>query len=330
MSRGLLIVDGNNIGFAATSYKRTVVGDQETQGINGFLRVLRSMVSSFSGLTPIVLWDGVSWRKKIFPDYKAKRDAPARSKSDEMRLALRASWRSQRPHIQKALEHLGVRQMLALNMEADDLAGTLVRRFQPEGKRILLLSGDTDWLQLIGTGVGWLDPVGGRKVTMKTFSAEVGYKRKIKGSDPEEFEWRGVPSPRAWLDVKALMGDTADEIPGVGGIGEKGAIELVIAFGSVTSFLNQANLEKLSLPKKLADFASDPAKIDIFQRNMTLMDLNSSKTPAPYGTRLTNGVFDTAAFGDLCEEFNLTGMLGNTGNWCEPFRIVCPDLKEAA
>ena len=336
---GHLLIDANNLGFAATSTRVLSVGEQQTQGVLGVLRAVRQMAITYPQLRPLILWDGDSWRKKEIEGYKASRDAKATSKHEEQQAAVRASWRSQRPIVAKALKMCGVAQLTSANLEADDWAGILVRRYAPTGAKVLMISADKDWLQLVRPGVAWHDPIRRKRITAATFEKEVGYMKtkKVKQDDgsvlEEDVEWRGVPSPQAFLEVKALMGDTSDEIPGVGGIGERGAIDLVRKFGTVKAFLNKVEIEKADLPKKLTDFAGDEAKLMIFYRNLRLMDLCHPDIPKPVRPRVIEPAFSIEAFTGLCEELLFNQMLADVDAWMAPFRPagqVSTDLKEAA
>lgn len=303
MKTGYLVIDGNNIAFAANATRKLHAGEMETQGIYGFLRAIRAAVANYPMLKPIVLWDGHSWRYDAFPAYKAKREKTPETKSEQAMADNRASMREQKPFIRRGLQNLGIAQMVALNLEADDLAGLLVRRYQPQGKKVLLISGDKDWIQLIGPGVGWMDPINDVRITASKLEEKLG-----------------VKTPRQWLEVKALMGDSSDEIPGVGGIGEKGAKELVMIYGSVTSFLNQAMDGSLpELPKKFRDFAESTEKQEIFHRNMKLMDLASPDIPAPLGLKVDQGALNVDEFAGFCEELIFNSIISDLNNWCEPF-----------
>jgi 5'-3' exonuclease len=292
------------------------VGDKPTQAIYNVLRTLRVLVSTYTAFTPIVLLDGISWRKSVFPAYKAKREKPAESKHEKQAADLRVQLRKQFPHIKTALQHLGVKQMIALNYEADDLAGLMIARYVPQGRRMLMITGDKDWIQLLGPRCAWIDPVRNLHLTPNTLEEKLGYKK----SDGTHV---GVPSPRAWLEIKALMGDTSDEIPGVGGIGEKGAIDFIRDYGSVLTFMNgtiDKTIDLATLPKKYKDFAESDEKQDIFNRNIRLMDLNTKERPDPIQPKITHGKLDVKAFAELCEDFAFQTMLTDIEGWCEPFR----------
>lgn len=305
MRSGYMLIDANNIGFAASATKKLAVGDQPTNGVYGFLRFIRPARAMFPQLKPIVLWDGASWRKTAFEEYKAKRDDKPVTKSQIMQAEVRASWRSQKALTVKALKALGVGQLFARNLEADDLAAILVRRYQPQERKVVLVSADKDWLQLLGPHVSWFDTINDRRCTLAKLE-----------------EFCGVKTPRQWLEVKALMGDVSDEIPGVGGIGEKGAKELVNAYGSVSAFTNRVldgTIDPKSLHKKFRELALNEDKQLLFARNMQLMDLNSPLIPKPDGMKVIAGSLSIGAFTALCEELHFKSILTDVDGWCEPF-----------
>lgn len=315
---GYLLMDGMNICHAANSGPILKSGEQETQAIYYSLRTIRKAISTFPMLKPVVLWDGpINWRKKAFPDYKANRDKAPETKHEIESQRRRASLKVQLPMLKRGLRAAGVTQMVATNLEADDLAGILTRRYAAQGLKVMLQSGDKDWLQLLQPGVGWFDTINELRITQATFTSKIGYERKTKNkaTGEEIVEWRGVPNPQAFLEVKALMGDPSDNIPGVGGIGEKGAVELVIRFGSVQHFFEQVEIEKIDVPKKLADFCASPDKKDIFYRNMRLMNLAHGDIPAPQGIILNKDPTDVDAFTAFCGEFAFGSILADVPGW---------------
>lgn len=303
MSRGYVLIDGNSIGYAANSSKKLDVGGMQVQAIYGFVRALRKIVSTFPNLTPIVLWDGKSWRKEVFEGYKAKRDATDTA-TQRKQTEMREIFRAQKPFIHSFCAALGVHQFSADNLEADDLAGMLVRRYDGTDRRIVLITADKDWIQLVGPKVMWFDPINDQRITAGTLQEKLG-----------------VATPQAWLEVKALMGDTSDEIPGVGGIGEKGALELLATYGGVTKFVRAYRAGELSkVPKKFVALATDPEKIRTFARNMKLMDLrNPSMCPMPKNLRVVHLPLDKTAFGALCDDLMFRSISRDLDAWCEPF-----------
>jgi 5'-3' exonuclease len=327
MSRGLLLIDGSNIAHAANSAAPLSIGDMPTQAIYGVLRTLRPMISTFSMLTPIILWDGRSWRKDMFADYKISRDKTPVTKNDHALADQRAQFKKQLPYIKLALTTLGVRQMFALNYEADDLAGLLISR--RGDRRVMMMTADKDWIQLIGKNVGWFDPINNEKLTEGTIPKRLGWhpgKNKLAICDGEHMEgFIGVPSARAWLEMKCLMGDISDDIPGVGGIGAKGAIELVTSYGTVAAFMNgvfDKTIDHTKLPKKFAQLCDDMEKRDNYQRNMILMDLNTKMRPAPINMEMKTPAINLTGFRKVCEKLYFKSILDGFENWCEPFGVA--------
>jgi DNA polymerase-1 len=156
---------------------------------------------------------GGGFRREIFPAYKATRDAQPEELSQQIPLAreLAAAWRI------PLLEVPGY--------EADDVIATLARQ-APEDVEVVIVSTDKDLMQLVGGRVTLLDTMKDRRI------------------GPAEVEERfGVP-PAQLLDVRALVGDSSDNIPGVKGIGEKGAAELVREWGSLERLLENAEQVK--------------------------------------------------------------------------------------
>jgi len=303
MAQGFILIDALNIVHAANSNKSLNVGGVPTQATYGFLRSLRLAAAAYPQLKPLVLHDGRSWRYKAFEGYKASRSKPATTAAEIKTAAARDEAKMQVPYIRRALKLLGVTQINTLNLEADDLAAMMVRRLKP-GTKALLLSGDKDWVQLVGPNVTWFDPIRDLRISPATIEKELE-----------------VKTPRAFLEVKALMGDPSDDIPGVGGIGVKGAKELVNTYGSVTEFLNRAALEPgLKLQKKFEDLALSTEKQEIFSRNMRLMDLNHGSVPAPLDLKVDHGEYDEEGFADFCAELMFKSILSDLSGWAEPFR----------
>lgn len=319
---GYLLIDGMNIAHASNSGAVLTSGTQQTQAIYGSIRTIRKTVSTFKGLKPVVMWDGpMNWRKGFFPEYKANRDKPPVTKHEIDSAKRREALKSQLPILKEGLRYLGVPQVIAMNLEADDLAGILSRRYAGQGHKVLLISGDRDWHQLVRDGVGQYDPIREFMLTKTSFSDKVGYEKvtKDKATGAETKEWRGCPSPAAYVECKALMGDAGDNIPGVGGVGEKGAIELVREFGTVKGFFDAVEIHGAKVPKKLADFCSSTEKRGLFYRNLQLMDLAHPDIPAAQGMLIDKKTMDKDKFFDFCGEYAFNSLLTDFDNWLAPF-----------
>ena len=106
MPNNYLIIDGNSLGHFYNNAKRLSIGETEVQAIYGFLKGLRSQISLFQTHTPLVLWDGASWRKMRFAEYKANRDK-ADTKNEQRMQLKKDAYKKQVPYIKKALRFLG-------------------------------------------------------------------------------------------------------------------------------------------------------------------------------------------------------------------------------
>jgi DNA polymerase-1 len=311
VSNGFLIVDGNSIGFAAHSATKLTVAGQEVQAIFGFVKTLRKMMVLYPTLTPLVLWDGRSWRKEVFTEYKSNRDADPKQKLDRER------YKSQRPAIAKALWLLGVCQIAADNMEADDIAGMLANKLSGD-KRAVLATGDRDWWQLINERIEWVDFVHERRITHENFQQETGYL-----------------TTRRYLQGKALMGDTSDCIPGVGKIGEKGAAEILAQYEAVIDFVKdkkdilaklpadtkEAKLHKAVGGKSIYNFVTNAnGGLTAFVRNMNLMDLTRPKNrPAPINLKHRKRAPDLQGFEAFCADHQFLSILKDMDEFVKPY-----------
>lgn len=319
---GLALWDESNHAFAAQSKMRELcVGSQKTGAVFGVMRRLHEQMSRMSGYRPVFLADGQSWRYKAFDDYKGSRDKPATTKQEREQVSIREDLKSQKPLIKQMLDLLGVPRMYAFNMEADDLAA-IVTRSQAGKRPIALLSGDKDWIQLIRENVVWLDLIHDRRLGFKTFSQRNKSTESVGIGFERKGEWITLKHPQQWADVKALMGDTSDDIEGVGGIGEKGAVELVATYGSVADFSGMVmdkSIDVDTLPKKFRDFALAESKYEIYMRNDRLMNLHHPLVPKPEGMKLTKPKLDKAGFRDFCAEWCFQSVLTDFDRFIAPF-----------
>jgi DNA polymerase-1 len=161
----------------------------------------------------VVVWDspGRKRRHAVFAGYKAQREAMP----DELR--------AQIPWIRRIVAAYGIAALEHAGEEADDVIATLARRALAEGLEVAIVSSDRDLYQLVSDRVIVVDTARDRRL------------------GPKEVEERfGVP-PGRMLDLRALTGDSSDNIPGVRGIGEKGAAELLRTWGSLDALLEHAS-----------------------------------------------------------------------------------------
>jgi 5'-3' exonuclease len=316
---GHVIVDGNSIGMAQHRATRLTAGTFETQAVFGSVKVCRELHMLYPDRQILWLWDGrAQWRRDIYADYKANRTA--KTAKDQ---AIKEAYQAQVPLIQGSLARLGVKQYLNYAMEADDLAGFMVTRGIQ--RPILLVTGDRDWCQLIGPGVSWYDPRNeGLMISEATF-----------------FEHTSYSTAGAFVQGKALMGDSSDNIGPVGGIGAAGAPEFLALYRDVYTFRERAQRGEFpKLPKAHAQLGgcfdkSNPKCAEwvdtfpLFERNMQLMDLRSVPVPNPAKQHRFNAALDLAGVQTIFQRLAFASLLKDFDNWTYPFTQRAT-MKEAA
>jgi 5'-3' exonuclease len=304
-----ILIDGNSVGYAEHYATTLKAGELQTQAVFGFIRRIRDLRTGYPDCIPVVLWDGrAEWRYQLCPTYKSNRD------NDPKKAAIKEAYVAQRPYIARALEHLGVRQMTAATHEADDMAGYLVKKLTAtQENRVVLLTGDRDWCQLVRPNVSVRDVRDPAWfLNERNFLDRMGYK-----------------TPMAFLEGKALQGDSSDVIPGVGGIGEKGAAEFLATWGSVGSFykaVDSGQYTPASRASKTAKtlhpeqhLASREGR-EAFLRNLKMMQLLNVATPKPQDVRVIKGTPDKDKFAELCEELAFSSYLRDLDNFFTPFQ----------
>lgn len=308
MAQIIPIVDGNSVGYAEHYATKLKSGELETQAVFGFIRKMRELKTGYPGCRPLVLWDGrAQWRFDLWPQYKSNRD------NDPKKAKIKEAYVAQRPFIARAIEHLGIRQLTALDAEADDMAGHLTNRLaaNPEVK-VVLFTGDHDWIQLIRENVVWRDVKDpANLIKPANLLDKTGYK-----------------TPLAFLEGKCLQGDTSDVIPGVGGIGEGTAPQFLAQWGSVGSFLKAVDSGAYVPAKRKAKNAKTPHPEEFlasrdgraaFLRNLKLMQLLNVAQPDPARVKVVPGALDRDKFAALCEELAFFSILKDLDNWLAPF-----------
>ena len=245
----LLCIDGNSI-LNRQFYGIRYLANKEgfpTNAIFGMINVIAKQIESLSPDYTAVAFDlkAPTFRHKMFADYKAGR----KPMPDDLR--------AQMPVAKEICKALGFTVIEREGYEADDILGTLAKMAESDGGiEAYVLTGDRDSLQLISDKV---------KVLLATNTDTVVFDRAAF------FEKYGVDSTQ-FVDVKALMGDSSDNIPGVAGIGEKTAFKLIAEQGSLDSLYNVINdikltpsvLRKLTEGKDSAFLSRDLARINCY------------------------------------------------------------------
>lgn len=228
--RKYLLLDGHSLAyrafFALPSTMTTSAG-QPTNAVYGFTSMLLKVLDEERPDAVIVAFDGPRAelrRTREFPAYKAHRP----TMPDELR--------SQMEMIEHLLGHMRIPVLRAEGYEADDVLATLASRVAEAGDQAVIVTGDRDTLQLVGEGVKVL-------MTGKGITETVSYDRAA-------VEERYGLSPEKLPEMAGLKGDSSDNIPGVPGIGEKGACALIREYGSLEGVYD--NLDKVTGAKRKA------------------------------------------------------------------------------
>jgi DNA polymerase I len=169
-----------------------------------------------------------SFRKEIYPEYKAHRPDPPEDLI------------SQFPLMRAAVRAFGLTPIEQDRYEADDLIATYAKEARAKGADVLIVSADKDLMQLIGKGVSMYDPASGVAGTK-------GARDERLISESEVIEYFGVP-PDKVVDVQALAGDSTDNVPGAKGIGIKTAAQLINEYGDLDTLLARAG--EIKQPKR--------------------------------------------------------------------------------
>ena len=209
----LLVVDGNSIvnrAFYGIKLLSTKKG-QFTNAIYGFLTMLDKIKEVSDPDAVAIAFDlkAPTFRHKAYDGYKANR------KGMPPELA------SQMPILKDLLKTLGYKLVECEGFEADDILGTLASECDKRGDKCVIATGDRDSLQLVS-----------ENVTVRLAATKMGKAEAVLYDTDKIKEEYGV-TPIQLIEIKALQGDTSDNIPGVAGIGKKGAADLIQKFGSI-------------------------------------------------------------------------------------------------
>jgi DNA polymerase I len=173
--------------------------------------------------------DFVAWINDAGTSFREERYAGYKSTRDKLDQELQADFNRSVQRICDLLEAFGIPVVSVRGYEADDVIGTLAQTASDRGLQAVIVSGDKDFYQLVGPGIALLNPGRGGPAAVD----EVWVDESNAG------ERLGVP-PRQVVDFLALVGDSSDNIPGVKGIGEKGAQKLLAEFGDLETLLSRA------------------------------------------------------------------------------------------
>ncbi len=257
----LLVLDGNSIlnrAFYGIKLLSTKSGEF-TNGIYGFLTMLKKLLEETEpeGVAAAFDMRAPTFRHKQYAGYKANRKGMPEELAQQL------------PVLQQLLRDLGCHVVTCEGWEADDILGTLSAACEKEGHQCLIATGDRDSLQLVS---------GSTSVRLAT--TKFGQPQVTLYDEGKIMEEYGV-TPRQMIDLKAIQGDASDCIPGVAGIGPKGAGELIQKYGSIQYLYD--HLEELDIKPAMRK------KLEASRDNAFLSyDLGTIRRDAPIDTTLAH------------------------------------------
>ena len=255
---------------------------------------------------------GVSFRQEQYPEYKATREKLGEELQQDFDRSLE--------RVCQVLDAFRIPVLAIDGYEADDVVATLAERAANNGLQAVIVSGDKDFYQLIRPGVALLNPGrGGQAAVEEQWVDQANANERL-----------GVPPERV-VDYLALVGDTSDNIPGVKGIGDKTAVQLLEAYGDLDAILARAADIPGKRPREALLSQADNARLSrqlvTLQRNVPVeLDLEQLRVRAPDAVRLT-ALFNELEFRTLIPklvDLETVGTVGTTGSTASPAAAVRP------
>ncbi|UOF92665.1 DNA polymerase I [Fodinisporobacter ferrooxydans] len=235
----LIIIDGNSIAYRAFFALPLLSNGkgQFTNAVYGFTMMLMKLLEDEKPTHIVVAFDAgkANFRHELYKEYKGTREKTPGELSGQF------------PLVRDIVTAFGIRHLELSGYEADDIIGTITRFAEEQHIPSLVVSGDKDLLQLVSEHVHTLLT---RKGITEVERYTIAKVQERYGLTPEQI-----------IDLKGLMGDTSDNIPGIPGVGEKTALKLLHEFGSVEQVLERADqVSGKKLQEKLREFA-DQARL---------------------------------------------------------------------
>lgn len=230
-----ILIDGNSIIYRAFFAMPPLTNSSglHTNAVYGFTTMLLRLLEEHKPTHMMVAFDAgkITFRHEGYEEYKGGRQKTPPELSEQF------------PVLKELLTAFGIAQFELSGYEADDIIGTLTKRADEAGREVLVVTGDKDMLQLASEHVNIA-------LTRKGVS-------EIESYGPKEIEERYGLTPLQIIDLKGLMGDTSDNIPGIPGVGEKTALKLLHQFGSVEEVLSNTSELKGKMKEKIETHAED-------------------------------------------------------------------------
>lgn len=217
----VFLIDGSSFLYRAYYGLRPLhtPSGEPVQAVYSFCRMIKKMLNVFKPGYITLVWDskGPTTRHEIYPEYKSTRQAPP---SDLF---------EQKKRIMEFADLIGMKQVSQQSIEADDIMYSLAQELAAQGNSVVFITSDKDMAQALNLNISIYDPFKDEFMDAPKFQEKMG------------FEYTKLPF------YYALLGDTSDNIPGVSGIGKKGALDLVNQFTSLQDMY--LNLDRVSKPR---------------------------------------------------------------------------------
>lgn len=268
----LLLIDGHSI-INRAFYGVPMLTNSEglhTNGIYGFLNMMFKAIDDEQADALVVAFDlkAPTFRHKMFEGYKGTRKP------------MPGELREQVPVLKELLKAMHIAVVTCEGYEADDILGTLSVMGEKAGYEVTILSGDRDLLQLATEHVKISIPK--TKATGTT----------IENYYPEQVKELYQVSPTAFIDVKALMGDASDNIPGVPGIGEKTAVKIISTYGSIeNAYAHVDELKPAKASKNLNEFYDQA----VLSKNLATINV-AAPIENPIAEASLDGIYSAEAY----------------------------------
>ncbi len=279
----ILLIDGSGYFFRAFYAIKSLSNSKgfPTNAVYGFVNMLLKTLETEKPKYLAIAFDTGrdTFRKERYPAYKANRSAAP----DDLKVQI--------PVIFKAVDAFGIHRLEKIGFEADDLIGTIAKRAVEDGYDVEIITGDKDLMQLVNDSVSLYDSMKDKRINADAVKEKFGV------------------LPHQIVDLLALMGDSSDNIPGVSGIGEKTAAELIQKFGSLDNIYE--SLEQIPQAKRRETLKAEKEMAYLSQELATVkcdvdipLEWNSFKYDGPNKPELCD-VFQDMEFYQLIKRMGL-------------------------
>lgn len=291
MSEKIVLIDGHSI-LNRAFYGLPDLTNAEglhTNAVYGFLTILFKVLEEEKPEYLTVAFDvhAPTFRHEMYADYKGTRKPMA----EELR--------QQVPVIKEVLSAMGIKIVERAGLEADDLLGTIARRCEDAGLEVSVISGDRDLLQLAT-----------KKVKIRIPKTKQG-RTEVEDYYEDDVLARYQVTPKEFIDLKALMGDASDNIPGVPSVGEKTATKIITEYHSIENAREHAEEIK---PPRASKALVEHWDMAVMSKELATINVNADfayeLSEAKYGDIFTEeayACFQRLQFNNLLSKFDVTG-----------------------